>query len=240
MRSLEEIERAAARTPGVAFTEGWIATEATLAGAGGGPSPGGGHGGGGGGPHRGGVSAAVTGDRFAVLALPLPTRMLALEIVEGRWLLPEDSDGIVVNTAFSVAGATPGVGTRIALQMGPARMTWRVVGVAREPFSQPTAYVPRSFFERQGHAGMVNSVRLSLAKADSGSLRRVRQGLEENLEREGIRAASIQSKSDGRFAFDQHMLMIYVFLIVTSLVLGGVGGLGLMTTMSLSVLERRR
>src|SRR5262249_55250331 len=105
---------------------------------------------------------------------------------------------------------------------------------------QPTAYVPRSFFERQGHAGVVNSVRLSLAKADSASLRRVRQGLEENLEREGIRAASIQSKSDGRFAFDQRMLMIYVFLIVTSLVLGGVGGLGLMTAMSLNVLERRR
>ena len=36
------------------------------------------------------------------------------------------------------------------------------------------------------------------------------------------------------------MLMIYVFLIVMSVILGGVGGLGLMTTMSLNVLERRR
>ena len=36
------------------------------------------------------------------------------------------------------------------------------------------------------------------------------------------------------------MLMIYVFLIVMSGVLAGVGGLGLMTTMSLNVLERRR
>jgi putative ABC transport system permease protein len=36
------------------------------------------------------------------------------------------------------------------------------------------------------------------------------------------------------------MLMIYVFLIVMSAIVGGVGGLGLMTTMSLNVLERRR
>jgi putative ABC transport system permease protein len=36
------------------------------------------------------------------------------------------------------------------------------------------------------------------------------------------------------------MLMIYVFLIVMSAILAGVGGLGLMTTMSLNVLERRR
>ena len=36
------------------------------------------------------------------------------------------------------------------------------------------------------------------------------------------------------------MLMIYVFLIVMSAIVGGVGGLGLMTTMSLNMLERRR
>jgi putative ABC transport system permease protein len=36
------------------------------------------------------------------------------------------------------------------------------------------------------------------------------------------------------------MLMIYVALIIMSSMIGGVGGLGLMTTMSLNVLERRR
>jgi putative ABC transport system permease protein len=38
----------------------------------------------------------------------------------------------------------------------------------------------------------------------------------------------------------QHVVMIYVFLIVMSAIVGSVGGLGLMTTMSLNVLERRR
>jgi putative ABC transport system permease protein len=46
--------------------------------------------------------------------------------------------------------------------------------------------------------------------------------------------------NNSRFAYDQHMLMIYVFLLVMSVIIGGVGGLGLMTTMSLNVLERRR
>jgi putative ABC transport system permease protein len=36
------------------------------------------------------------------------------------------------------------------------------------------------------------------------------------------------------------MLMIYVFFIVMAAIVGAVGGLGLMTTMSLNVLERRR
>ncbi|HVR10066.1 MAG TPA: FtsX-like permease family protein [Thermoanaerobaculia bacterium] len=43
-----------------------------------------------------------------------------------------------------------------------------------------------------------------------------------------------------RYAFDQHMLMIYVFLIVVAFVLAAVGGLGLMTATSLNVLDRRR
>ncbi|HEU4508531.1 MAG TPA: FtsX-like permease family protein [Pyrinomonadaceae bacterium] len=49
-----------------------------------------------------------------------------------------------------------------------------------------------------------------------------------------------KSLTNSRFAYDQHMIMIYVFLIVMSVIIGGVGGLGLMTTMSLNVLERRR
>ena len=55
-----------------------------------------------------------------------------------------------------------------------------------------------------------------------------------------MRARGSMSKAESRFAYDQHMLMIYVFLIVMSTIIGGVGGLGLMTTMSLNVFERRR
>jgi putative ABC transport system permease protein len=43
-----------------------------------------------------------------------------------------------------------------------------------------------------------------------------------------------------RYAWDQHMLMIYAFLLIVAGVLAVVGGLGLMTATSLNVLERRR
>jgi len=46
--------------------------------------------------------------------------------------------------------------------------------------------------------------------------------------------------ADDRYAFDQHMLMIYIFLILVGGVLAAVGALGLMTTTSLNVLDRRR
>jgi putative ABC transport system permease protein len=87
---------------------------------------------------------------------------------------------------------------------------------------------------------MANVVHLVLEKTDPVSLKSVKTTLDRNLELEGLRASSLSSKVDSRFGFDQHMLMIYVFLIIVSCILAGVGGLGLSTTMSLNVLERRR
>jgi len=93
---------------------------------------------------------------------------------------------------------------------------------------------------QQLYPGRVNSLRLALVNNDWDAISVVRTDLDRNLEREGMRARSSASTSETRFAFDQHMLMIYVFLIVMSAIIGGVGGLGLMTTMSLNVFERRR
>jgi putative ABC transport system permease protein len=132
------------------------------------------------------------------------------------------------------------VGETVEFQMGPATTRWKVVGIAREPFSPPVAYVPLRFFEEHGHVGVTNSVRLALARTDRASIDRLRIDLEKNLRKEGIRALSSGSTAEGRFAFDQHMLMIYVFLVIVSTLIGGVGGLGLATTTSLNVLERRR
>ncbi len=133
------------------------------------------------------------------------------------------------------------VGNTVQMRLGPVETSFKVVGIAREPFSPPVAYISKSYIERRGnHSGMANNVRLVLDKTDPASIESVKAGLDRNLEREGVRALSSSSTSESRYGFDQHMVMIYVGLIIMSCVIGMVGGLGLMTTMSLNVLERRR
>jgi len=236
----DTLQRAIGSTPGVAAFEGWIVSEAAIVDAKPAASVASGAG-----LHGGGAPAAElhgsagTAERFSVVAVPTPTERLALDIVEGRNLQPGDVNAIVVNSALATKGMK--VGAEVTLRMGPSESSWRVVGKAREAFSPATGYVPRRFFdERGGHAGASNSVRLLLDKRDAASIAAVRAALDQGLEREGVKAQGSSTKSDGRYAFDQHMLMIYVFLIVVSVILVGVGGLGLVTTMSLNVLERRR
>jgi len=56
----------------------------------------------------------------------------------------------------------------------------------------------------------------------------------------GRRYDSAAALAEARYSYDQHLLMIYLFLLIVAAVLAAVGGLGLGTSMSLGVLERRR
>ena len=226
MQDARAVERALARTPGVVRGETWITSEGSFGGA---PSP----------SHASRHDAGNTGDRFTVIAMPAETKLLQHDIVEGRGLRAGETDTLVVNTALAARNPKMRPGQTVTFGMGPGVATWRVVGLAHEPFSPPVAYIPRAFYDAR-HPGMTNSLRLVLERTDEASIDRVKAALEESLGREGIRAQGSLSNRESRFGFDQHMVMIYIFLIVMSCIIVGVGGLGLMTTMSLNVLERRR
>lgn len=237
----ESLERAAARTVGITAAEGWIATEAAIERAGSAAAPE---------PHSASAAArhgvaALPVDRFTVVALPADSSFLSFQVVEGRALRPDDTNALVVNTRLRANEPGLAPGAEVSLRLGHRPVTFRVVGTHREPFTPPTAYVTRDFLESLGGGtldGLANSVRLVVdpRRMDPESLVSVKAALEESLLREGLRPAAIASKGERRVGFDEHLKMIFVFLVVVSCVLGAVGGLGLATTMTLNVLERRR
>jgi putative ABC transport system permease protein len=215
----DQIERAIKNVPGVVRSESWFTSQGLLA------------------PHPG--ASTLDGERFSVEAVPSGTRMIRLDIVEGRDLLASDVDAIVVNTVLAAKSAQMKVGNTVSFRLGPELTSWRVVGIAREPFPPPVAYIPQAFMD-QRHPGMRNSAFLTLDKTDAASMNSVQDNLERSLEQEGVRILGSNKKADLRVGVDAHMLMIYVFLVVMSGIILVVGGLGLATTMSLNVMERRR
>ena len=79
-----------------------------------------------------------------------------------------------------------------------------------------------------------------LAKTDACLCHLGPANLERSLRQEDVRIQGSTSKAELRHGRYEHMLMIYVFLMVMSARHPGSGGLGLATTMSLNVMERRR
>jgi|SRR6201991_2129946 len=210
MYDSEKLQHVVRDTPGIRRAEGWLTTEGSLG-----------------------------DERFGVVALPADSQLLEPVIIEGRGLLPGDTDAIVVNNALAGRFFEMRVGKTVTLSIEGVEKSWHVVGLAREAFSPSVGYVPLNGIQEQSPK-MVNSLRLSLDHSDEDSIAAVKTSLDRNLERQEMRARSSTSQADTRFGYDQHMVMIYVFLIVMSAIIGCVGGLGLMTTMSLNVLERRR
>ncbi|MEO5762006.1 MAG: FtsX-like permease family protein [Vicinamibacteria bacterium] len=218
----EPVERAIARTPGVVRAEGWISSEGSIVA---GQSK----------------EADLSARRFLVLGVTPATRLLKLDVDEGRDLSPDDVDALVVNTALAAKEPAMKIGQTVVVRIGPSETSFRIVGVAREAFSPATAYVSRTFFEKAGRpVGSANTVRIALEQTDEASMATFKEALDRNLDAEAVKVTGSVTKLDSRYGFDQHMLMIYIFLVVMSVIIGSVGGLGLMTTMSLNVLERRR
>jgi putative ABC transport system permease protein len=234
MHDARALARAARGTVGVRQVEAWITSEGAL------PDP---KAAAADAPHEGlhGGSSMGGGERFSVVALPATTGLLKPDVVEGSWLEKGDVDAVVVNSGLASRAPALRVGQPATLRIGPQLVTLRVKGRVREPFASAAVYLPLAFFESRGHTGVANSLRLVLERTGDADVQAVRERLDTALQAQGVRGAvSSTSKAERRYAFDQHMLMVYAFLIAMAAILAGVGGLGLMTTISLNVLERRR
>lgn len=237
MYPTEKIDRALRGVPGVLASEDWIAGDGWV-------SP---HGNTANNGQTPGVPAdsqsqtsEKAGSRFIVIAMPPDSKLFTPVMAQGRRLQPGDTNSVVLNPTMAAQNRQIKVGDEVRLHIGPVTSQWRVAGICREPMLPPAVvYVPLSAVAA-AHPGMANSVQIELKDSKRTSLELAREQIDPNLEREGIRVAGGRSKAEFRYAVDQHVLMIYVFLVVASCIVGGVGGLGLMTTMGINILERRR
>ena len=184
------------------------------------------------------------GDSLLVYAVPADTQLLEPMLVAGRWLAPDDTNAVVVPTGFLFAETGIGVGSEIALDIQDDESTWQVVGI-HELFQPPIApsvlYVNQPYFwQEQGGYGRVNVVRMFTSEHDAATHQRVAAQLESVLKANGIELQSTRTATEDRVIFTERFNIITVILMFMSFLLAMVGSLGLIGTMSINVLERKR
>jgi len=215
---ITEIERSIQNIPGVSGVECW-----------------------------GGAMGAVVrpdggeGGYFSIKAPPPNTELVNLPIIRGRWLQPDDQNSIVIN--HTLLEEEPGlkVGDEVAVSTGQSNIPLRVVGIAREIGSKPTAYMNYAFyaavFRQDGYASHV----FVATSGDSGATySSVSSRLEQAFRDAGLDLLDNTDILTTRKIFEDHMKLIAVFLVLIALLTVIIGGLGLMSTMSINVMERIR
>ena len=175
---------------------------------------------------------------FTMHALPIPTKMLNLTIVEGRWLTNKESNDVVLNQA---ARGSLKIGERVSLSIDGKPSEWNVIGFTEDVGSPATAYVSVEVFSRRTNTvSQTKMLRISYADRSKENAVRKNREIEGLLEKENISVSSTIPVWLLHNAVAAHMKVLVNSLLAMAILMALVGTLGLMSTMSMNILERTR
>lgn len=178
---------------------------------------------------------------IAVYAPPPETNVVKPTVVEGRWLLPDDQNAIVLSTMVLRNESDVGLGDEILLKVEGKEEPWIVVGLVQGGSPLPSAFVSYNVLARMvGEVGKAEYVMVVTEEHSAEAQTRMSSIIEERLTGAGIRVGLAAPAALDKQAIESIFQIILVLLLVVASVLAAVGGLGLMGTMSINVLERTR
>ncbi len=161
-------------------------------------------------------------------------------LVAGRWLLPADENAIVVSAVLLQDEPDLQLGSDLVLKLAGRERSFHIVGISQGVIA-PMVYTPYSYVSRLvGEADRANAVLVIFDRRDPASIAAATARLEEHFEHAGLQVNSTQLTTAERAEAGAAFGVIIVLLLIMAVLLALVGGLGLMGTMSINVLERTR
>jgi putative ABC transport system permease protein len=161
-------------------------------------------------------------------------------MASGRWLQPEDENAIVVDAILRKDEPDIQLGDEIILKIDGRERRFKVVGFSLGIIA-PIVYANYPYITRiTDDVGQTSAVAVSTTHDSADFVSDTNSKLGDHLERTGFRVSTVFSMSTEREEGEAFFSIIISLLLVMALLLALVGGLGLMGTMSINVLERTR
>jgi putative ABC transport system permease protein len=181
-------------------------------------------------------------DSLFLFAPPAATQMLKPTLLQGRWLLPQDENALVINTGVLKNEPDIKIGDEITLKIDGRETAWRVVGLVKGIGGGANfVYANYAYYSQIARlVGRAGSVQITTDRRDTAAMAQMAKDLGRRFEAAGMRVTETQTIASVR---EQNALIFNIivgFLMVMALLLAFVGGLGLMGTMSINVIERTR
>jgi putative ABC transport system permease protein len=147
----------------------------------------------------------------------------------------------VINTDLLKNEPDLKVNDSIVLKLNDRETTWYIVGVVKGVLAGPFAYVNYPYMSsviRQ--VGRASRVQVVTAQHDAAFQSQIAKALEARFEQSGLRVSASASTETNRARVKAQFNIIVVFLMLMAILLAVVGGIGLMGTMSINVIEQTR
>jgi putative ABC transport system permease protein len=214
----DQIEREALKAPGIAAAEGWRFDSARR------------------------MRPDGTESDPVFMRAPQPdSALIRPRLAEGRWLLPDDENAVVINTMFLKDEPDLKVGSSLKLKISGKETDWQIVGIASGTPPAPMLHVNYPYMARlMGAVDQAGVAIVVTTQRDPASQAAAAKALEEHLKSVGMEVNYRQTSSEERTQIIAQFEVLIVFLLVMAVLLAVVGAIGLTGTMSLNVLERTR
>ncbi len=180
-------------------------------------------------------------DSIYMYAPPAGTRLIKPTIIKGRWLLPDDENAVVVNSLVLRDEVDLDVGSEIILKMEGRDEPFEIVGVATGGFPIPTMFANYPYFARVARSvGRAEWVFTATEQHDLETQSEIARAMENRFEYLGMDVGLSSKSAEETAEVVAIFEVIIVLLLIMAFLLAVIGGLGLMGTMSINVLERTR
>jgi putative ABC transport system permease protein len=216
----DEVAPIAQGIPGVSSVEGWAEYPGTLI-----------------------SDEKAAGTQILFVAPPSTSTLIDPVITSGRWLKTGDENAIVIGNHLLKIFPDLKVGDWLNIKIDNKETKWHIVGTysITGNVSPPLLYVNYEYLSHVvGQPGQVYSLRVLTDQHDTTTQRRISDQLQALYKARGISIGSTQLGAE--FIRDQKAqtdVLVY-FMLGMAVMIAIVGGLGLMGTMSINVLERTR
>ena len=181
-----------------------------------------------------------TTDEATVFALPWDTEMLALEILEGRWLIDTDEPEIVVNQKILETFNNPVLGEYYTLKIKEKALKVKLVGIVEE-FAMQRIYLDKSVYDKFfGTGQLVKSLMFVAKNNDYDKIIALEEDIEKAAGPSILSVGNIESQTGRMQVLSDHLNVILAMLLTMALLVLVVGALGMASAMSINILERTR
>jgi putative ABC transport system permease protein len=166
------------------------------------------------------------GPNIYVLGAPAETGLIQPNLLEGRWLLPDDKNAVVLNTEVIKEEPDIKVGDDVRLKIEGREGTWRVVGIVQGIMTGRIAYANQPYFARViryvGRSGGVQIVAEppegapgdGTSKHDAAFQAELAKRIKTHFDSRGMQVRSTETTASIRENIEYQFSIIVIFLSI--------------------------
>ncbi|MCX6054060.1 MAG: FtsX-like permease family protein [Chloroflexi bacterium] len=181
-------------------------------------------------------------ENLTILAPPSDSKMVAPNLLAGRWLIPGDQKALAVSEQIYLSFPNIKPGDQLYIKINGKKEYWTVVGIFKfVPQEGTIAYGTYEYIAKVTHQNnQAFSYRIMLDKHDKAYQNLMSTKIDTFFHGSGYHINQVRTGDSTLKSASESLDILITFLLIMAILTAIVGSMGLAGTMGMNVLERTR